>query len=169
MENIPWRREWLPTPVFLPGVFHGLRSLVAYSPWGQKGSHMTATNTFTSFTCITTHSSTYPLNTCLFVCLPVYLSTYLPTYLSIPLYKHNEFLPIQFKSKVTRVLLVFLLWPRPRLPVRLQPCPLPALAPRSRPPALSIAVQGWGCILNFCFSFLNREDVSHLISSRVCV
>ena len=110
MENIPWRREWLPTPVFLPGVFHGLRSLVAYSPWGQKGSHMTATNTFTSFTCITTHSSTYPLNTCLFVCLPVYLSTYLPTYLSIPLYKHNEFLPIQFKSKVTRVLLVFFLF-----------------------------------------------------------
>ena len=23
--KIPWRREWLPTPVFLPGEFHGLR------------------------------------------------------------------------------------------------------------------------------------------------
>ena len=23
----PWRREWLPTPVFLPGEFHGQRSL----------------------------------------------------------------------------------------------------------------------------------------------
>jgi len=22
----PWRREWLPTPVFLPGEFHGQRS-----------------------------------------------------------------------------------------------------------------------------------------------
>ena len=21
--GIPWRREWLPTPVFLPGEFHG--------------------------------------------------------------------------------------------------------------------------------------------------
>ena len=27
----PWRRERLPTPVFLPGEFHGL-----YSPWGCK-------------------------------------------------------------------------------------------------------------------------------------
>ena len=30
--KIPWRREWLPTPVFLPGEFHGQRSLVGYSP-----------------------------------------------------------------------------------------------------------------------------------------
>ena len=21
--NVPWRREWLPTPVFQPGEFHG--------------------------------------------------------------------------------------------------------------------------------------------------
>ena len=26
--KIPWRREWLPTPVLLPGKFHGQRSLV---------------------------------------------------------------------------------------------------------------------------------------------
>ena len=32
----PWRREWQPTPVFLPGEFHGQRSLVGYSPWGRK-------------------------------------------------------------------------------------------------------------------------------------
>ena len=29
-EKIPWRREWQPTPVFLPGEFHGQRSLVGY-------------------------------------------------------------------------------------------------------------------------------------------
>jgi len=34
--KIPWRREWLPTPVFLPGEFHGQRSLVGYSPRGFK-------------------------------------------------------------------------------------------------------------------------------------
>ena len=33
----PLRREWIPTPVFLPGEFHGQRSLVSYSPWGCKG------------------------------------------------------------------------------------------------------------------------------------
>ena len=27
-------------PVFLPGKFHGQRSLVGYSPWGCKDSHM---------------------------------------------------------------------------------------------------------------------------------
>ena len=31
-----WRREWLPTPVFFPEEFHGLRSLAGYSPWGHK-------------------------------------------------------------------------------------------------------------------------------------
>src|SRR5574337_1069273 len=36
--NIPWRREWLPTPIFWPGEFHGQRSLMCYSPWGCKGS-----------------------------------------------------------------------------------------------------------------------------------
>ena len=34
--KIPWRREWLPTPVFLPGEFHRQRSLEGYSPWGHK-------------------------------------------------------------------------------------------------------------------------------------
>ena len=29
-QKIPWRREWLPTPVFLPREFHGQRSLVGY-------------------------------------------------------------------------------------------------------------------------------------------
>ena len=38
----PLERKWQPTPVFLPGEFHGQRSLVSYSPWGHKGSDMTA-------------------------------------------------------------------------------------------------------------------------------
>ena len=29
--KIPWRRKWQPTPVYLPGKFHGQRSLVGYS------------------------------------------------------------------------------------------------------------------------------------------
>ena len=35
--KISCRREWLPTPVFLPGEFHGQRSLVGYSPWSPWG------------------------------------------------------------------------------------------------------------------------------------
>ena len=38
---IPWRRKWQPTPVFLPGKFHGQRRLVGCSPWGHKESDTT--------------------------------------------------------------------------------------------------------------------------------
>ena len=34
--NIPWRREWQPTPVFLTGKSHGQRSLAGHSPWNPK-------------------------------------------------------------------------------------------------------------------------------------
>ena len=34
----PWRREWQPTSVYLPGEFHRRRSLADYSPWGRKES-----------------------------------------------------------------------------------------------------------------------------------
>ena len=33
-EEDPLEKQ--PTPVFLPGKFHGQRSLVGYSPWGRK-------------------------------------------------------------------------------------------------------------------------------------
>ena len=36
VRKIPWRRERLPTSVFLPGESHGQRSFVGYSPWGLK-------------------------------------------------------------------------------------------------------------------------------------
>ena len=39
--KIPWRRKWQPTPVLLPGQFHGQMSLVGYSPWGCKESGTT--------------------------------------------------------------------------------------------------------------------------------
>ena len=45
--KIPWRREWLPTPVFLPGEFHGQRNLADYSPQGHRVRHDRATNTHT--------------------------------------------------------------------------------------------------------------------------
>ena len=39
--EIPWRREWQPTPVFFPAEIHGQRSLVGYSPWDRKESYTT--------------------------------------------------------------------------------------------------------------------------------
>ena len=34
--RFPCRREWLPSPVFLPGEFHGQRHLSSCSPWSCK-------------------------------------------------------------------------------------------------------------------------------------
>ena len=39
--KIPWRRKWQPTPIFLPGKFHGQRSLVGCSPRGHRESDST--------------------------------------------------------------------------------------------------------------------------------
>ena len=33
--------KWQPITVFLPGKFHGQRSLAGYSPWGRKELDMT--------------------------------------------------------------------------------------------------------------------------------
>ena len=41
VREIPWRRKWQPTPVFLPRESHGQRSLAGYSSWGHKESEMT--------------------------------------------------------------------------------------------------------------------------------
>ena len=37
----PWRREWQPTPVFLPGEFYGQRSLAGYNLLSCKELDMT--------------------------------------------------------------------------------------------------------------------------------
>ena len=42
--KITWRRKWQPIPVFLPGEFHGQRSLVGFSPWDGRVRHDLATN-----------------------------------------------------------------------------------------------------------------------------
>ena len=48
IRKIPWRRKWLPIPVFLPRESHGQRSLASYSPWGpEKLRQDWVTNTFT--------------------------------------------------------------------------------------------------------------------------
>ena len=34
--EIPWRRKWQPSPVFLPGESHRLRKLAGYSAQGHE-------------------------------------------------------------------------------------------------------------------------------------
>ena len=36
VREIPWRRKWQPTPVFLPGESHHKRNMTGYSPWDHK-------------------------------------------------------------------------------------------------------------------------------------
>ena len=39
--KIPYKREWHPNSVFVPGESHGQTTLAGYSPWGRKESDMT--------------------------------------------------------------------------------------------------------------------------------
>ena len=41
VRKIPWSRKWQSTTVFLPGKFHGQRSLAGCSSWGHKDSDAT--------------------------------------------------------------------------------------------------------------------------------
>ena len=61
VRKIPWRREWQPIPVFLPGKSHGQRSLSGYSPWACKESDMAEPSMCThTHTCACTHTHAHP-------------------------------------------------------------------------------------------------------------
>ena len=49
VRKIPWRREWHPTPVFLPGESDGQGSLTGYSPWDRKELNTTEQLTLSHF------------------------------------------------------------------------------------------------------------------------
>jgi len=59
LKKIPWRRNGETTPVFLPGKFHGQRSLVGCSPLACKELHMTE---YTH-----THTHTHAVYMCIFI------------------------------------------------------------------------------------------------------
>ena len=59
VRKIPWRRKWQPTPILLPGKFHGWRSLVGHSPWGCK--ELDTTERLHAWA--TKHSTAYTLST----------------------------------------------------------------------------------------------------------
>ena len=36
IRKVPWSRKWQPAPIYLPGKFHGQRSLAGYSPQARR-------------------------------------------------------------------------------------------------------------------------------------
>ena len=71
-RKIPWRRKWQPTPVLLPGKFHGLRSLLGYSPWGRKESDTTErlqrSSSLTSHPLRRATTNLFSVSVCVYVC-----------------------------------------------------------------------------------------------------
>ena len=53
--TIPWRGEWQPTPVFLPGESHGHRSLAGYSSKGHKESDTTESDLARTYVLLHSH------------------------------------------------------------------------------------------------------------------
>ena len=63
--KIPWRRKWQLSLIFLPGKFHGERSLMGYCPWDHRELHMAE--------CACTHSQRPPLVALIVAWTPVIL------------------------------------------------------------------------------------------------
>ena len=65
VRKIPWRKEWQPTPAFLPGESHGQRSLTGYRAQTHKESDTTEQWTLSSKdTLIRTSSGKKKLRKC---------------------------------------------------------------------------------------------------------
>ena len=73
VRKIPWRRKRQPTPVLLPGKFHGWKNLIGYSPWGCKESDMTKRLCLHFSLCfhqtLNIFSLCYTVNPCCLVCI----------------------------------------------------------------------------------------------------
>ena len=69
VKEIPWRRKWQTTPVFLPEESHGQRSLVGYSARGRKESDTTEANR------VPILHFPYPMKHSTYICLYVFASS----------------------------------------------------------------------------------------------
>ena len=70
--KIPWRRQWQPTPVFLPGESHGQRSLVGYSPYGCEVRHDWVCTCARMCACAHTHTYRWTYRIFLGICFRVF-------------------------------------------------------------------------------------------------
>ena len=70
-----WKRKWQPTPVFLPGEFHGQkRNLVGYSLWGCQESDTTERLSTTHIYCIIYVHDIYM---CIYIYTYIYIYIYI--------------------------------------------------------------------------------------------
>ena len=81
----PLEKEWQPTPVFLPGEFHGQRSLVNSSPWGHRESDTTHQPKHTH-----THTHTHTPTHCVVLCAWLRLSLPAPSPGTHPAWKEEK-------------------------------------------------------------------------------
>ena len=84
------KRKWQPTPVFLPGEYHGQRRLTSNSPWGHTESDVTRATWHTNEKTFFSPISLYPnqhLDSMLFLKLvystSLHLYFYDPTFLTL--------------------------------------------------------------------------------------
>ena len=68
-EDLPWRRAWQPTSVFLPGESHGQGSLVGYNPWGRRVK--TRLSDFTLYIYAAAAAAAKSLQSCPTLCDPI--------------------------------------------------------------------------------------------------
>ena len=147
---VHWRREWLPTPIFLPGEFHELRSLVSYtSPWGHKESYTTLQTKCTICCFSVTHL-------CLTLCNPMDCS--------MPVQSSLSFTTSQSLLKLMSIDLVM---PSNHL-ILCFPLLLPLIFPSIRVfPSQSALCIRWPKDWSFSLNTSSSNEYSGLISFRI--
>ena len=100
VRKIPWRKKQQHNPVFLPGEFHGQRSLVGYSPWGHRVGHNWVTFTFflSLFNQCFAYKHLHSFQT-LLVTDRAIVNTVLSIYVLLVVYLWNRFLKVGLLTK----------------------------------------------------------------------
>ena len=171
--QIPWRRAWQPTPVFLPGESHGQRSLVGYSPWGCKQSdtnqwlnkYKTVAKNFpkTSSVDVFTRWKSKPLWPVLFFPMDrsdqimiLFRNLYLSTFDLIPVFSDALYCPEKISSSLFSL----------QTPILFCTCLSTAFSPKVTPPPTSTAYQNftnfWDPLYKAFFDFLPKFCYRHI-------
>ena len=111
--NIPCRRKWQSTPVFLTGKSHGQRSQMDYSPWGHKRVRYNCVTkqqqmcTYYASIYICVHILDICIGVCVCVCIHTHIYTHIHTYM----HTHTQWNVIQsLKNSKKEIMLLATTW-----------------------------------------------------------
>ena len=151
-------KEWQPTPVFLPGKFHGLGILVGYNPWGHKEVDMTE--------CV--HEINKQWQQPSYKALPIQSLCHIQLFVTPWTAAHQASMSITNSQSLRKLMSIESVMPPNHLilcrPLLLLPSIFPSIRVFSNESPLRIR---WPKYWSFIFSISSSNDYSELIPFRI--